>query len=161
MRRQRELAPDERGDDLLSILVGLVEVDVLSVTEARDNLVTFLFAGHETSAHGLTFTLCELARNPDEQAAVREEARTVLDGDSPAASELQELDRLERAIEEGLRLYPPAYLTFRQPTVEVELAGHPIPDRREISTRTSKSSIGSGDILSIRISTLDPVKSPR
>ena len=127
MVKTRERPPEARGDDLLSILVGLVEADVLSETEARDNLVTFLFAGHETSAHGLTFTLCELARNRDKQEAIHEEVASVLDGTSPSASELSALERTERAIDEGLRLYPPAYLTFREPIRDVELGGYTIP----------------------------------
>ena len=127
------VSPNERGNDLLSILVGLMETDVLSETEARDNLVTFLFAGHETSAHGLTFTLCELAANPDEQAAIREEIRSVLNGDSPSASELPALDRVERAIDEALRLYPPSYLTFRQPLRDVEIGEYTIPSGTMLS----------------------------
>lgn len=127
MATQRDISSGERGHDLLSILVGLVEADVLSETEARDNLVTFLFAGHETSAHGLTFTLCELANNQDEQDAIHEEVVSVLDGDAPTALELGKLERLERAIDEGLRLYPPAYLTFREPIRDVELGGYTVP----------------------------------
>ena len=127
MKTQRDIPPGEHGDDLLSILVGLVEADVLSETEARDNLVTFLFAGHETSAHGLTFTLCELARNPDKQDAIHEELASVLTGETPTATDLGKLERVERAIEEGLRLYPPAYLTFREPIRDVELGGYSVP----------------------------------
>lgn len=127
MRRRRTLPPDERGDDLLSILTGLVDAGVLSETEARDNLVTFLFAGHETSAHGLTFALCELAANPEIQTAVAEEIAAEVSGESPSAAELRYLDSLERVIDEALRLYPPAYLTFRQPTRDVELSGYTIP----------------------------------
>ena len=127
MATQRDISPGERGQDLLSIFVGLVEADVLSEIEARDNLVTFLFAGHETSAHGLTFTLCELARNQEEQDAIHEELATVLTGEAPTAVELGKLERVERAIDEGLRLYPPAYLTFREPIRDVELGGYTIP----------------------------------
>ena len=127
MTTQRDIPPGERGHDLLSILVGLVEAGVLSEIEARDNLVTFLFAGHETSAHGLTFTLCELARNREAQDAIHEELASVLTGHVPTARELGKLERVERAIDEGLRLYPPAYLTFREPIRDVELGEYTIP----------------------------------
>ena len=56
-----------------------------------------------------------------------DEVDTVVAGRSPSAAELQELAHLERAIDEALRLYPPAYLMFRQPTDDVELGGYTVP----------------------------------
>jgi cytochrome P450 len=125
-RQRRERAPDERGDDLLSILVGLVEASDLTVEEFRDNVVTFLFAGHETTALGLTYALLCLARNPDEQAALRAEVDDVCDG-GVAAEDLPELERVGNAIDEALRLYPPVYVFFREATRDLELRGYDVP----------------------------------
>ncbi|RYJ08670.1 cytochrome P450 [Halogeometricum borinquense] len=122
-RRPRE----ERGDDLLSILVGFVESGDLTMSEFRDNLITFLFAGHETTALGLTYTVLCLARNPDEQERIRAEVDSVCDG-SVTAADLPELEQTGRAIDEALRLYPPVYLFFRETARDVKLAGYRIPN---------------------------------
>jgi len=68
--QRQEKQPEDRGDDLLSILVNFVEASDLTQEEFRDNMVTFLFAGHET-ALGLTYTLLCLAQHPDEQAKLK------------------------------------------------------------------------------------------
>ncbi len=127
VERRRARPPAERDDDLLSILVTLAEAGDLETAELRDNAITFLFAGHGTTALGLTYTLLCLAREPDEQARVREEVDRVLDG-PPTAEDLPELARTGRAIDEALRLYPPVYMFFREPTRDVELGGYEIPE---------------------------------
>jgi len=123
----RQQPPENRGDDLLSILVGFLEASDLTQEELRDNMVTFLFAGHETTALGLTYTLLCLAQHPEEQAKLHEEIDTVCDG-AVAAEDLPELEQTERVIDEALRLYPPVYMFFREATRDVELKGYHIPE---------------------------------
>jgi cytochrome P450 len=125
-RRRQEQPPDSRGDDLLSILVEFVDAGELTRAELRDNMITFLFAGHETTALGLTYTLLCLAQRPEEQRALRTELDEVCAG-TVAAEDLPDLDRLDRVIDEALRLYPPVYMFFREATQDVELAGYEIP----------------------------------
>jgi len=125
-QQRRQQQPENRGDDLLSILVGFVEASDLTVEEFRDNMVTFLFAGHETTALGLTYTLLCLAQHPDEQATLRSEVDSVCDG-SVTAGDLPELERMEHVIDEALRLYPPVYMFFRETTRDVTLQGYDIP----------------------------------
>jgi cytochrome P450 len=124
--RRRAQSPERRGDDLLSTLVGFVEASDLTREEFRDNMITFLFAGHETTALGLTYALLCLARNPKAQARLREEVDSVCDG-AVEADHLPELERTERAIDEALRLYPPVYMFFREAARDVELRGYGIP----------------------------------
>ncbi|WP_238994000.1 cytochrome P450 [Halobellus captivus] len=124
--RRREQHPENRGDDLLSILVNFVEAGDLTQEELRDNIVTFLFAGHETTALGLTYTLLCLAQHPDEQAKLQAEVGAVCEGVVTAES-LPELERLESVIDEALRLYPPVYMFFREATQDVELQVFDIP----------------------------------
>jgi cytochrome P450 len=125
--RRRERSAEERGDDLLSILVGLVDGGTFDEGELRDTLITFLFAGHETTALGLTYALLCLAAHPEEQARVREEVETACDG-AVTAADLPALERTRRAIDEALRLYPPVYLFFREPSRDVRLGGYRIPE---------------------------------
>ena len=125
-QQRRQQQPENRGDDLLSILVGFVEASDLTVEEFRDNMVTFLFAGHETTALGLTYTLLCLAQHPDRQADLRAEVDAVCDG-TVRAEDLPKLTQMEHVIDEALRLYPPVYMFFREAKRDVTLQGYDIP----------------------------------
>lgn len=126
-QQRRQQPPENRGDDLLSILVGFVEAGDLTQEELRDNMVTFLFAGHETTALGLTYTLLCLAQHPEEQTKLQAEIDIVCD-EAVTADGLPELEQTERVIDEALRLYPPVYMFFREATKDVELGGYDIPE---------------------------------
>lgn len=125
-QQRRQQQPENRGDDLLSILVGFVEANDMTMEEFRDNMVTFLFAGHETTALGLTYTLLCLAQYPDIQADLRAEVDAVCDG-TVSAADLPELERMEHVIDEALRLYPPVYMFFREAKRDVTLQGYEVP----------------------------------
>ena len=117
------------GDDLLSMLVT-ANADgerTLSDERLRDEMMGFLFAGHETTAMALTFTCQLLATHPDVQRRLREEVATVLDGDRPTVTSLADFTLLDRVIDESLRLYPPNHMSPREPTEDVELGGYRIP----------------------------------
>ncbi|MEV6791472.1 cytochrome P450 [Streptomyces sp. NPDC051320] len=86
----------------------------LSDGELRDEVLTLIMAGHETTAKSLTWTLFLLDRNPQEAARVREEVDRVLAGRIPTAADLAELPLCRRAVQEAMRLYPPVWLTSRR-----------------------------------------------
>lgn len=128
-----ELIDDRRGredeyDDLLSILLTARDEEGrgLSEIELRDQMVTFLFAGHETTSLALTYTVLELAKHPEIRERLDEEHRSVLDGRPPAVADLPNLTATERVIKEALRLYPPAFILFREARQDVELGGYRI-----------------------------------
>ena len=123
--QRRQQQPETRGDDLLSILVGFVDASDLTVEEFRDNMVTFLFAGHETTALGLTYTLLCLAQHPDRQDDLRAEVDAVRDG-TVRAEDLPKLTQMEHVIDEALRLYPPVYMFFREAKRDMTLQGYDI-----------------------------------
>jgi len=135
-------------DDLLSILLDSElngadgEVKGLTETEIRDHLFTFLFAGHETTALTLSYAIFLLANHPERQARLHDELDEVLgdgtdrssaDQSAPSASDLFELDYLGKVVDEALRLYPPAYTVFREPTRDVRLGGYEIPEGATVS----------------------------
>jgi cytochrome P450 len=107
-RRRRS---GERGEDLLSLLLDARDEDgsALSERHVRDHLMTMLFAGHDTTTATIAFLFYELARSPQWAARVGEEAQ------------------LEQAIEETLRLYPPAWIGPRRAARAFEFAGHTVP----------------------------------
>jgi cytochrome P450 len=131
----RRRAAGVEGHDLLARLAGARNPDTgapMSDKQLIDNLVTFLAAGHETTAKALTWTLYLIARAPEWQHRIRREVKEVA-GEAPIAAE--HIDRLivtRAVIEEAMRLYPPAPVMTRQTAGQVQLGGETIPDRSMI-----------------------------
>ena len=96
--------------------------------QIRDEVATFLIAGHETTALSLTYTMSLLSWNPDARDRVRAEATEVLSGGPPTHGDLADLEYTKRAYREALRLYPPAWAVFRRANGEVELGDYLIED---------------------------------
>ncbi len=128
---RRRAAGDGGGDgDILSMLLAATDEDgsKLSDEEVRDQAMTLLFAGHDTTTSTVTFFFYELARHPHELAALYAEQDELLGDRDPGLAELGGgLPRLEMALDETLRLYPPAWIGPRRAVEACELAGVPIP----------------------------------
>ena len=127
-------AGTDRGDVLSMLLLARDEAETgagkgLTDREVRDEVMTLLLAGHETTANALTWAWYELGRNPAALARLEDELRRVVGpGDRPVTTD--DLPRLPfnlAVIEEAMRLHPPAYLTGREALREVELGGHRLP----------------------------------
>jgi cytochrome P450 len=101
----------------------------LSTSAVRDQAITLLFAGHDTTTTTFTFLAHELGRNPHAGEAVEEELDRVLGVRNPTAADLdgQSLPVLERSLKETLRCYPAAWVGPRRTTRDVTLGGVPIP----------------------------------
>jgi cytochrome P450 len=101
----------------------------LSTSVVRDQAVTLLFAGHDTTTTAFTFLVHELGRNPGARAAVEQELDRVLGGRDATAAELDghALPVLERSLKETLRRYPPAWVGPRRTTREVTLGDVRVP----------------------------------
>ena len=95
----------------------------------RDQAVTLLFAGHDTTTTTFTFLLHELGRTAPARQALEDELDQVLAGRDPTPSELdgRALPVLERTLKETLRCYPAAWVGPRRATRDVTLGGVPIP----------------------------------
>jgi cytochrome P450 len=120
----------ERHDDLLSRLLTSTDEDGegMSETLLRDELMTFLFAGHETTATALTFTWYLLSQHPDVERKLHAEVDAVLDVGPATFDDLSELEYTEQVIEESMRLYPPVPQIPRETTEPVEIGGYAIPE---------------------------------
>jgi cytochrome P450 len=113
----RRRATGERGEDILSLLLDATdeEGEGLSKRHIRDEVMTLLFAGHDTTTSTVAFLFYELARDADARARVI---------DDLAAGSSAELDL---AMDETLRLYPPAWIGPRRAIEPFEFAGLPVP----------------------------------
>jgi cytochrome P450 len=115
-------ASGERGVDILSMLLDAEDEDgsQLSDQELRDQVMTLLFAGHDTATSTVTFLFYELARNPDEIAPLVEEV-------SASEDLIGGMPRLDMALDETLRMYPPAWIGPRRSIEPFELCGVSVP----------------------------------
>jgi cytochrome P450 len=99
----------------------------MSDKQLVDNLITFLAAGHETTAKALTWTLYLIARAPEWQERIRREANEVA-GEAPlAAHHLDSLVVTRAVLDEAMRLYPPAPVMTRQVITPTQLGGKTLP----------------------------------
>jgi cytochrome P450 len=113
-------------------LVDLLLAGGLGPREVRDEIVTFLVAGHETVASALTWALVLLAAHPGIADRVAAEAADVLGpdpGTRPAADlgALAKLALARAVVDEAMRLHPPAWLITRRTAADLVLGGRPVP----------------------------------
>ena len=95
--------------------------------EVRDQVMTLMFAGHDTSTSTLTFMMHELARHPDVVERLQEEQDRVLGADVPYIEKLEkEMPYLDMVMDEVLRLYPPAWIGPRRAVRDFEFGGHEV-----------------------------------
>lgn len=128
--QRRGEGADGRADVLSGLLAASAhDADGLSDGEIRDQLVTLLFAGHDTTSSTVAFALHELTRRPELLERLRREREQVLGADSVAASHVdgRTLPELERVIDETLRLYPPVFVGARRAVVDANVEGVLIP----------------------------------
>ncbi|MEL6551313.1 MAG: cytochrome P450 [Pseudomonadota bacterium] len=120
--------PSDPPDLLDLMLAGDTKTgEALDPLSIRNNLLGFLFAGHETTALALTWALYLLAFDPDIQARTRAEVHAALgDRDVAEHGDLAALPLVGRVIDEALRLYAPAGFLTRVALEDDELAGQPV-----------------------------------
>jgi cytochrome P450 len=106
--------------DLLSVMLaaGLPEETV------RDELIAFLFAGFDSTATALSCALGLLGSHAGVQSDLHAELAATLDGATPTPADLDDLPLLDAVVREAVRLYPPQYVLFREPTTDVSLQGY-------------------------------------
>jgi cytochrome P450 len=128
----RRRASGERGEDVLSLLLDARDEqtgELLDDAAVRDETMTLLFAGHDTTTSTVSFMFYELARAPHLADRLIAEQDALLTGGVPNAAQLMsgELAELEMTLEETLRKYPPAWVGPRKSVEAFEFEGHTVP----------------------------------
>jgi len=118
--RSEKLArhPDAAPQDFLTLLLKAEGPEGLTRSEVEDNIITFIGAGHETTARALGWTLYCLANSPADRAVVEAEIDAVLAREPDPAKWLEAMPLTRAAFEEAMRLYPPAPSINREPVEE-------------------------------------------
>jgi cytochrome P450 len=118
----RRRATGEFGDDFLGMFLRMVEDQVLPPEGLRDELVTLIAAGYETTATGIAWSLYELARQPELLARARAEADALARGELDPS----QLQYTTQVFKEALRMYPSTIWLPRHTAEDSELAGYPL-----------------------------------
>lgn len=121
-------APTEAADMLDALILAQPKDGVkFSRATVRDNVMTMLFGGHETTAGSVSWAFALLARNPGPLARLREEADRVTQGtDTPTLEQFQSLDYANHVFEEAMRLYPMFPFLGREPVRDTTLGGYAV-----------------------------------
>ncbi|XP_020907526.1 taurochenodeoxycholic 6 alpha-hydroxylase isoform X1 [Exaiptasia diaphana] len=129
MLREQGKAADHK--DLLNLLLEMYDEETgagFDDEELRAQVFTFMLAGHETTSTSLSWTLYELAKNPEIQDKIRQEIKGVLkEGEELTWTKLDQLEYLGCMIKESLRLHGPASFVGRETNQTVHIGGYEIP----------------------------------
>lgn len=126
-RRQQSGGPN---DDLLGMLLEARDErsgEGMTIRQVRNQVMTFMLAGHETTAALLTWTWYLLATHPAIAQNLTRELDEVLNGRLPSVNDLPALKYTEMVLRESMRLYPPVWFFNRTVIENDEIGGYPIP----------------------------------
>ncbi len=130
--RQHRRAQETGGPDtdLLAMLMRARDPDTgaaLDDMQLRNETITFLLAGHETTANALSWIFHLLAQHPEIERSLAAEIKTALGGRTPSLEDLPLLPFNKRVIQEAMRLYPPIWIIERRVIEEDRIGGYTLP----------------------------------
>jgi cytochrome P450 len=133
VHQERLTQKKDRGDLFSHMVFVEDEQGPMSDKQLRDEAMTLIFAGHETTAHALTWTWYLMAKNPDKVAKMREELARVLRGRNATVDDLPNLPYLEMVVKESLRLLPSVWAYARQAQRDLVIEGYEIKKGQTIT----------------------------
>src|SRR5882762_5085159 len=127
IRKRR--SSNQPREDLLDMLLQVRDADgnPMSDAQLRDEVMTLVLAGHETTAIALSWACYLVAQNPEIETKLAEELQAVLGGRVPTPEDLPRLRYTEMVIKEAMRLYPAVWGIGRRAIEECELGGYRVP----------------------------------
>ena len=132
-------AGGDGSDDLLDRLSAARDEETgegMDERQVRDEVVTLMLAGHETSAMALGWTLYLLATHPEIEERLAEHLETNLRGEPAGTEDLARLPYLKQVVQEAMRIYPPVWGYLRRAEQETELGGYVVPARAWVGVVT-------------------------
>ncbi|WP_410623579.1 cytochrome P450 [Amycolatopsis sp. cmx-8-4] len=132
---QRKAQPSATGDDVLTRLIASTAKETdkrVADRRMRDELVTLLLAGHETTASTVGWTLDLVSRHPEVRERLHEEAVAVYGDRRPAYEDLTRLRYTHMVLQEAMRLFPPVWILPRRALADDEVGGYHVPAGSEV-----------------------------
>lgn len=129
-RRRGENRTDAREDDILSLLLSARDETTgqgMDNQQIRDEAVTLILAGYETTATTITWSLYQMCRHPEVERKLVEEIDQVLGKRVPVFEDLARMPYVKMLISEVLRFHSTAWMTHRVSTQEEQIGGYRIP----------------------------------
>lgn len=129
-RHRRAQKAGDPDLDLLSMLMRIRDHETgagLDDSQLRNETITFLLAGHETTANALTWTFYLISRHPEVERRLLDEITRVLGGRKPTLEDLPKLTYTKSVIQESMRLYPPIWIIERRVIEEDVIGGYSLP----------------------------------
>jgi cytochrome P450 len=125
---ERKAEGKDHGD-VLSHVVFAKDKDGLGMTntEMRDEAMTLIFAGHETTAHAMTWTWYLLSKHPDKAEKLHQEIRQKVGTRPITVEDLDHLPYLTQVMKESLRLMPSVWMYAREPIEDVRIKDYVFP----------------------------------
>jgi cytochrome P450 len=123
VRERRRDSGDKRD-----MLADLIAEEDMTDDLIRDQMLTMLIAGHDTSTALLSWMLYLLGSHPDVMRRARQEVDNLLGTSEPTMEGINQLLYLEQVIKETLRLYPPIHIGNRMANTDLNLQGCPVPE---------------------------------
>jgi cytochrome P450 len=124
---RRRAEGGDQGDVLSMLLDAQDEQETMSDKQIRDQVTTFIAAGHETAQNTLSWTFYLLSQHPEVYTRLLAELQTVLAGRTPTVADLANLPYLEWVINESWRVLPPAWTQGRRAVNDFELDDYHFP----------------------------------
>ncbi len=127
-------------DDLLEMLMAARDEETdsaMSDKELRDQALTIIGAGYETTTQALAWTWYLLSQHPEAEAKLHAELSSVLNGRTPTFEDVPNLQYTLMVFQEAMRLYPPAWMLARTAIDDDEIGGHTIPGKSEVLLLTA------------------------
>ncbi|MCA9716669.1 MAG: cytochrome P450 [Myxococcales bacterium] len=129
MIAERRAAPEGHTDlmDMLMRATDETGTERMDDRQLRDEVMTLVAAGHETTSNALTWTLMLLGRHPEVERKVHAELTRALDGRAPSFADLESLPYTTQVLQESMRLYPPVWMVERCALGDDQLGEYDIP----------------------------------
>ena len=130
LARRRSSPDTDDGDDILSMLLTATDEDggpSLSDEEIRDQVVSLIAAGYETTSAAMAWTTRALLAEPGVLEKAKAEVDEKLGGEAPSLETLATLQYVDGIVHESLRLWSPAVVSGRRSVDDIEYAGHKVP----------------------------------
>jgi cytochrome P450 len=132
----RSTATEGEPQDLLGMLMAATDADTgkgLTHAELRDEILTLMLAGHETSATALTWTLHLLGEHTEVEQRICAELQEVIGERTPDMGDVRRLSYTRAVVQESMRLYPPVYSFSRRAEQADVIGGYRVPAGAAIS----------------------------